>query len=87
MSSLLSSWLRRRQYLLILLISTIVACSTALPSQSQSFSKTARPANSFIHSVGVVVHLNRVNSAYNNYDSIIKPRLRELGVHHIREGG
>lgn len=86
MASLLSHWIKRRQYLLILLISTIFACSTVLPGQTQSLSETARSANSFIDAIGVVVHLNRANSAYSEYDSIIKPRLQALGVRHIRDG-
>lgn len=86
MKSLLSPWIQRRQYLLVLLVSTVFACSTVLPGQSQNLSETARSANSLIDSVGVVVHLNRVNSAYSNYDSIIRPRLQELGIRHIRDG-
>ncbi|NEZ67644.1 hypothetical protein D0962_33620 [Leptolyngbyaceae cyanobacterium CCMR0082] len=86
MKSLLSPWIQRRQYLLVLLVSTVFACITVLPGQSQNPSETAHAASSFIDSLGVVVHLNRSNSAYRNYDSIIKPRLQELGVRHIRDG-
>ncbi len=86
MKSWLPTWRQRRQYLLMVLVSAVFSCSTVLPSQSQSFSETARTASSFIDSVGVVVHLNRTKSAYGDYDSIIKPRLQELGVYHIRDG-
>ena len=86
MKSLLPIWIQRRRYLLVLLTSAIVACSTVLPGQSQSPSETARSANLFVDSVGVVVHLNRRNSAYSNYDTIIRPRLQELGIRHIRDG-
>lgn len=86
MKSVLFSWLQRRRYLLVLLVSTVVACSAVLPSQSQSQSETALSANSFTDSVGVVAHLNRLNTAYRDFDSIIKPRLEELGVRHIRDG-
>ena len=86
MKSLLPTWMQRRQYLLVFLVSAAFACSTVLPSQSQSLSETARSANLFIDSVGVVVHLNRRNSAYNNYDAIIRPRLQELGIRHLRDG-
>lgn len=86
MKSVLPSWGQYRQYLLMFFVSAIFSCSTALPGQSQSFSETARSASSFVDSVGVVVHLNRTESAYNDYDSTIKPRLQELGVHHIRDG-
>ncbi|MEO1404368.1 MAG: hypothetical protein AAFV72_24390 [Cyanobacteria bacterium J06635_1] len=86
MKSLLPTWIKRRQYWWVLVLSAVVACSTSLPGQSQSLSETARPASAFIDSVGVVVHLNRTNSAYANFDNIIKPRLQELGIHHIRDG-
>ena len=86
MKSLLPTWMQRRQYLLVFLVSAAFACSIVLPSQSQSLSETARSANLFIDSVGVVVHLNRRNSAYNNYDAIIRPRLQELGIRHLRDG-
>ncbi|MEA5465660.1 hypothetical protein [Leptothoe sp. PORK10 BA2] len=82
----LSIWNQRWQYLLIFLVSTVVAGITALSSQSQSLSETAHSASSFVDSIGVVVHLNRTNSAYGEYDSIIKPKLQELGIHHIRDG-
>ncbi|MBX2864247.1 MAG: hypothetical protein KTR27_11915 [Leptolyngbyaceae cyanobacterium MAG.088] len=86
MKAWLPIWRHRRQYLLMVLISAVFACSTVLPSQSQSFSETARSASSFIDAVGVVVHLNRAESAYSEYDSVIRPRLQELGVSHIRDG-
>ncbi|MEO0458094.1 MAG: hypothetical protein AAF152_16140 [Cyanobacteria bacterium P01_A01_bin.114] len=86
MKSLLPIWIKRRQYWWVLAISAVMACSTSLPSQSQSLSETARPAYAFTDSVGVVIHLNRTNSAYANYDAVIKPRLQELGVRHVRDG-
>ena len=78
--------MRRRHYLLAFVVSTVLACSTVLPSQSQSFSETARMASSFVDSVGVVAHLNRANTAYRDYDTVLKPRLQELGIRHIRDG-
>ena len=86
MKSLLPNWIQRRRYLLVFLTGAIVACSTVLPGQSQSPAETARSANLFVDSVGVVVHLNRRNSAYSNYDTMIRPRLQELGIRHIRDG-
>ncbi|MEO0349170.1 MAG: hypothetical protein AAF282_03865 [Cyanobacteria bacterium P01_A01_bin.15] len=86
MKSLLPTWIQRRRYLLVFLTGAIVACSTVLPGQSQSPAETARSANLFVDSVGVVVHLNRRNSAYSNYDTMIRPRLQELGIRHIRDG-
>ncbi|MGF1492533.1 MAG: hypothetical protein ACFBSC_08790 [Microcoleaceae cyanobacterium] len=41
---------------------------------------------SFIDSIGVAVHLNYGDTAYRNYEDLIKPRLVELGIRHIRGG-
>jgi hypothetical protein len=43
-------------------------------------------AYSFIDSMGIAVHLTYVDTPYGKYHEIIKPRLQELGVHHIRDG-
>ncbi|WP_218080019.1 glycoside hydrolase family protein [Anthocerotibacter panamensis] len=47
----------------------------------------ARSADSFVDSVGVAVHLRFLDTAYGNYYGLIKPKLQELGVRHIRDGG
>lgn len=80
------TWIRFCRYFGILLVSSIFACSASLPGQSQSFSEAARSTSSFVDSMGVVVHLNRNNSAYADYDTSIRPRLQELGIRHIRDG-
>jgi hypothetical protein len=54
----------------------------AAPSAPQM----ARSAYSFVDSVGVNTHLRYYDTAYGNY-SLIKQRLQELGVRHIRDGG
>ncbi len=46
----------------------------------------ARPADTFVDSIGVNVHLSYYDTAYNNYAGIIKPRLLEAGIRHIRDG-
>jgi hypothetical protein len=48
--------------------------------------EVARPADSFVESVGVNTHLGYTDTIYREFDNIIKPRLRELGVRHIRDG-
>jgi len=53
----------------------------------QAFPIPTRTANAFIESIGVVTHLRYLDTAYSRYDDVIKPRLRELGVRHIRDGG
>lgn len=53
---------------------------------SQSARETAKSAYSFTDSVGVNTHLRYYDTAYGNYP-MIKQRLQELGVRHIRESG
>jgi hypothetical protein len=51
-----------------------------LPSGEQ-----ARAADSFAESLGVNVHLTYFDTGYGNFD-VIKKRLMDLGVHHLRDG-
>jgi hypothetical protein len=46
----------------------------------------ARPADAFVDFVGVNTHLGYYDTAYGDYEGILKPRLLELGVRHIRDG-
>ena len=46
----------------------------------------ARPADAFVDFVGVNTHLGYYDTAYGDYEHILKPRLLELGVRHIRDG-
>jgi hypothetical protein len=58
-------------------------------AQAQTFvNEQARWADSFVESIGVNVHLHYDDpgNAYGNYEGIIKPRLKELGVRHLRDG-
>jgi hypothetical protein len=48
--------------------------------------ESARPADAFVEFVGVNTHLGYYDTAYRDYEGIVKPRLRELGVRHIRDG-
>lgn len=57
-----------------------------IPPPSSGSGKQARSSDSFIDSIGITTHL-RYGGANQKYDSIIKPRLKELGVRHIRDGG
>lgn len=57
------------------------------PSSGGSKNGTqARSANEFTDSAGVATHL-QYGGAYAQFDSIVKPRLEELGIRHIRTGG
>lgn len=56
-------------------------------SGAQNFiTERARQADEFIDSIGVNVHLHYNDTAYGEYERIIKPRLRELGLRHLRDG-
>jgi hypothetical protein len=46
----------------------------------------AQMAQSFVDSIGIVTHIPSFDSPYGQYAEIVKPRLMELGVHHIRDG-
>lgn len=81
--------MRRYRYpLLALLSALLIACTASLsPSQAQLQPELARSADAFVNSIGVATHLRYLDTAYANYDTIIKPKLQELGVRHIRDGG
>jgi hypothetical protein len=46
----------------------------------------ARAADAFADFVGVNTHLGYGDTPYGDYEGILKPRLLELGVRHIRDG-
>lgn len=63
----------------LLLISTI--------QSAQAVQEKARSANGFVNSIGVNTHLYYDSSVYyQKYSSVIKPKLLQLGVRHIRDG-
>ena len=43
-------------------------------------------ADALVDSIGVNVHLGYLDTAYSQFDNIIKPRLQELGIRHVRDG-
>ncbi len=46
----------------------------------------ARPADSLVDTVGVNIHLHYTDTIYDRFDSLIKPRLLDLDVRHVRDG-
>jgi hypothetical protein len=66
--------------------SIMVSFTVLTMTSSRALSVEAKSTESFIDSIGVVLHLSYTDTAYNNYSSIIKPRLQELGIRHIRDG-
>ena len=47
----------------------------------------ARSANEFVNSIGINTHLTYFGTVYGNYTGVVKPRLAELGVKHVRDCG
>lgn len=56
----------------------------ALPAAAAAAPVSAGSASSFVESIGVDTHTYYLDTAYKNFD-LVKQRLEELGVHHIRE--
>lgn len=71
--------LQKVAFIVVLLITLI-----SLLGVKQTSEELAAPANSFIDSIGVAVHLTYLDTAYGRYKEVIKPRLKELGIRHIR---
>ncbi len=53
-----------------------------------SFAELHNPlqADSLVDTIGVNVHLNYMDTAYADFDGIVKPRLQELGIRYVRDG-
>ncbi|MBE9012051.1 pre-peptidase C-terminal domain-containing protein, partial [Pseudanabaenaceae cyanobacterium LEGE 13415] len=47
----------------------------------------ARPADTFIDSIGINTHLRYTGLTYGRFDDLVVPRLKEMGIRHIRDGG
>jgi hypothetical protein len=60
--------------------------ATGSDASASSNSQRARTADAFVDSIGVNVHLHYTDTAYRRFGDIVEPRLRELGVRHIRDG-
>lgn len=71
-------------YLPLIILFVVVLYLVSTPGQASL--EKAKTAYSFIDSIGVNVHLADKESPYSEYDKVIKPRLIELGIKHIRDG-
>ena len=60
----------------------LLLVSLACFAQAQ---ERAKSADSFVESIGVNLHLP-YRGSYDQYETVIKPRLLELGVHHVMDG-
>jgi PA14 domain len=59
----------------------------SLVAASQTPPETAKSADSFIDSVGIATHLRYTDTSYARFGDVVEPRLRELGIRHVRDGG
>jgi hypothetical protein len=67
-------------------IAAIAAIAAAQPASAQQLSEQARPADSFVDSVGVNIRLHHQGTVYDQgFASIIRPKLLSLGVRHVRD--
>jgi hypothetical protein len=64
--------------------SVLAMALCAAPATTRA--ESARPADAFVDFFGVNTHLGYYDTAYGDYEGIVKPRLLELGVRHIRDG-
>lgn len=79
---------KKLKYSVIGVLFTFLLVLIAFSDQplAQKQSQQIQSVESFIDSIGVAVHLNYKDTVYNKYKDIIKPRLIELGIRHIRGG-
>lgn len=65
----------------------VVATHGAVVVSAQELSVVKpRKAGDFVNSIGVNTHFGYYDTTYGKYEQILKPRLLELGVKHIRDG-
>jgi hypothetical protein len=76
--------MNRYLFLLLIFCTALFACHASIGLSEQTLLEKAYSANDFIDSIGVAVHLDYQDTVYSRYNDIIKPRLQELGIRHIR---
>jgi hypothetical protein len=68
-----------------LLLAAAAALAMIVPASASAAAVPARPADSFVDSVGVNTHTYYSDTAYYQQFETVTQRLKELGVRHIRE--
>jgi hypothetical protein len=62
--------------------------ATIAVTVAQGAGSDAQAADAFVSSIGINVHLSYLDRVYGSgFESIIRPRLRELRIRHLRDGG
>lgn len=58
------------------------------PTPASPAGVAARMSDAFVESIGVNIHLSYLGRVYGRrFDDVIRPKLRQLGVRHLRDGG
>ena len=70
---------------LLLALGTLIALLALLPASAGAAPVQAKSAASFIDSIGVNTHTYYSDTVYASQFGTVEQRLRELGIHHIRE--
>lgn len=70
----------------VILCSAIVPVLNWLTSAASAAPVGAKSADTFVDSIGVNTHLDYSGSPYARFNDLVKPKLQELGVRHIRDG-
>jgi hypothetical protein len=73
----------RRQ--LLATVAAVAALALA-PASAAAAVEAAKPADSFVDSIGVNTHTSYDDTVYHSRFDAVRQRLAELGVRHIREG-
>jgi outer membrane biosynthesis protein TonB len=74
-----------RSHRFALLLAALAALALTLPGGAAAAPVQAKPAASFVDSVGVATHTSYSNTVYASRFQELKAKLAELGVRHIRE--
>jgi hypothetical protein len=69
-------------FILFTLLSGLPAAEEPAPHIPEK----ARSADAFVDSLGVNVHLGYSDTVYYRFEELIKPKLLELGIRHVRDG-
>jgi hypothetical protein len=67
------------------ILTAVLLVLLVAPPAARSAPEPARPADSFVDSIGVATHYNYDDTPYGNFAQV-ESRLAELGVRHIRDG-
>ena len=85
------SAIRKHTGKLLLSLATVALLLVSLGSIDRaksspvSITEVARPADSFVDSIGVNLHLHYLDTSYGHFD-MIKDKLTALGIRHARDG-